>query len=155
MNLFRLGVELKGADVEIDLVIRIRRRAVDPASEPGVLKTLRQPRAEKRGQRLRPLSASERGKRLRFADQDMVAVEVGRRGRLADPKLRPDGVRRRGRRSGKIVQGRRRSARTRRQRESEDARSGKFQSTSGSTPPSPHHCPPWYSGSAGLDPNRT
>jgi hypothetical protein len=35
MNLFRLGVELEGADVEIDLVIRIPRRAVDPASRPA------------------------------------------------------------------------------------------------------------------------
>ena len=56
MNLFRLGVELESADVEIDLVIRIRRRTVDPASEPGVLKTLRQPRAEKRRQGLRPVA---------------------------------------------------------------------------------------------------
>ena len=54
MDFFRLGVELEGADVEIDLVIRIRRRAVDPTRKPGVLKTLRQPRAEKRRQRLRP-----------------------------------------------------------------------------------------------------
>src|ERR1700678_3250078 len=41
MNLLRLGVELESADVEIDLVVRIRRRPVDPAREPGVLKTLR------------------------------------------------------------------------------------------------------------------
>ena len=88
------------------------------------------------------MSARERGQRLQFADQDVIAVEVGRRGRLADPELRANGVGRRGRRSGEIVQGRRRSARTCRKREREDARSGKFQSTSGSTPPSPHHCPP-------------
>ena len=142
MDFLRLDVELEGADVEIDFVIRIRRRAVDPTREPGVLETLRQPRAEKRGQRLRPLSASERGQRLRFADQDMIAVEIGRRGRLADPELRADGVGRRGRRGGEVVQGRRRSARACRKRERKDARSGEFQSTPGSTPPSPHHCPP-------------
>ena len=103
MDFFRLGVELEGADVEIDLVIRIRRRAVDPTSEPGVLKTLRQPRAEKRRQRLRPVRASERGERLQFADQDVIAVEIGRRGRLADPELRADGVGRRRRRSSEVI----------------------------------------------------
>ena len=142
MDFFRLGVELEGADVEIDLVIRIRRRAVDPTREPRVLKTLGEPRAEQRRQRLRPVRASERGERLRFADQDVIAVEIGRRGRLADTELRADGVGRRRGRSGKIIQGRRRPARACRKREREDARSSKFQSTSRSTPPSPHHCPP-------------
>jgi hypothetical protein len=41
MNFFCLGVELEGADVEIDFVIRIRGRAVDPTGEPRVLETLR------------------------------------------------------------------------------------------------------------------
>ena len=142
MDFFRLGVEFEGADVEIDLVIRIRRRTVDPTREPGVLKALREPRAEKRRQRLRPLRPSEGGERLRFADQDVIAVEIGRRGRLADPELRADGMGRRRRRSSEVILGRRRPARACRNREYEDARSDKFQSNSGSTPPSPHHCPP-------------
>ena len=108
MDFLRLGVELEGADVEIDFVIRIRRRAVDPTGEPRVLETLGQPRAKQRRQRLRPASAGKRGQRLRFAHEDVIAVEIGRRGRLADTKLRADGVGRRRACGGEIVQGRRR-----------------------------------------------
>ena len=46
MDFFGLSIEFEGADVEINLVIRIRSRAVDPASESRVLEALRQPRAE-------------------------------------------------------------------------------------------------------------
>ena len=47
MDFLRLGVELEGADVEIDFVIRGRRRAVDPTGEPRVLETLASSRARK------------------------------------------------------------------------------------------------------------
>src|SRR6202021_570892 len=110
MDFLCLDVELEGADVEIDFIICICRRTIDPTREPGVLKTLREPWAENARQRLRPLSASEGGERLRFADQNVIAVEVGRRGRLADPELRVDSVRRGRRRSGQIIQGRRGAA---------------------------------------------
>ena len=95
MDFLRLGVELEGADVEIDLVIRIRRRAIDPAGEPRVLETLRQPRAEERRQRFRPAGARKGGQRVRIAHEDVIAVEIGRRGRLADPDLRSQRARRR------------------------------------------------------------
>ena len=110
MDFLRLRVELEGADVEIDLVSRSRRRAVDPTGEPRVLETLGQARTEKRRQRLRPGGSSKSSERLRFADQNVIAVEIGGRGRLADTKLRADGMGRRRRRGGEVVQGRRRSA---------------------------------------------
>src|ERR1700691_5941885 len=72
MDFFRLGVELEGADVEIDLVVRSRRRAVDPAGEARVLETLRQPRAEERRQRFRPAGALKDGQRVRIAHEDAV-----------------------------------------------------------------------------------
>src|ERR1700744_699753 len=134
MNFLRLDVELEGADVEIDFVIRIRRGPIDPARESGVLETLRQPRAKKRRKRLRPLSAGKRGERLRFADQNVIAVEVGRGRRLADPELRAHGVRRRRSRGGKIVKRRRRSAPASRKRERKNARGGEFQLTLGPAP---------------------
>ena len=133
MDFLRLRVELEGADVEIDFVIRSRRRAVDPTGEPRVLETLGQPRAKQRRQRLRPASAGERGQRLRFAYEDVIAVEIGRRGRLADTKLRSDRVGRRRACGGEIIQGRRGSARARREREK--ARSGKCSIDARNPPP--------------------
>ena len=38
MGLFRLGVELEGANIEIDLVIRVRGGAVDRVSQPRIQK---------------------------------------------------------------------------------------------------------------------
>src|SRR5271154_5632441 len=98
MDFLGLGVELEGANVEIDFVISVRRRAVDPAGEPRILETLRQPRAEERRKRLRPAGALKNGQRVRIAHEDAIAVEIGRCGRLADPYLRPQPARLRWRR---------------------------------------------------------
>jgi hypothetical protein len=103
VDFLRLRIELEGADVEVDLVTRSRGRAVDPTGEPGVLETLGQAGAEKRRQRLRPGGPGERGEGLRFADQNVITVQVGCRGRLADAELRTDGVGRRRRRGGEVI----------------------------------------------------
>ena len=89
MRFFRLGVELEGANIEIDLIIRVRCGAVDRAREARVLEALGEPRPEQPRQRLRPARARERGEReRRFANKNVCAVEIGRRGRLADADLR-------------------------------------------------------------------
>ena len=88
MDFLRLGVELEGADVEIDFVVRVRRRAVDPAGQPGVLEALREPSPEQRGQRFGQRAPESVASVSEFAHENAIAVEVGRRGRLSDADLR-------------------------------------------------------------------